>query len=463
MKRTICISILLAAAVCTRAQTVSIGSGASADNISMARSGNQMLVGMDIDVSGMKVKADRETVLTPVLEYGDSSTELPRVRIMGRRKYLYNLRNHTVSASDAYTYRAGKVRNISYSAMVPWEKWMGTAELDMHNSQCGCSCKLSEESAYPLMANREFEPEYIYVQPEAEAVKERHLEGSAFIDFPVNKTVIYPDYRRNSSELAKINSTIDSVRGDDDVTIRGIRLKGYASPEGSYAHNRELAKGRTAALKDYIQQLYHFGEDAIAADYEPEDWAGLRAYVEASGIEGKAGILSLIDKDTDPDVREAEIKAEYPAQYRFLLDNCYPALRHTDYRINYTIRKYADPEEIRRIIAVQPQKLSLNEMYLLAQTMEAGSEEYDEVFETAVRMYPSDPVANLNAANVAMKRGDLASARRRLDNAGDGGEADYARGLLAMLGDDTETAKKFFDSALGKGVEKAGDCLDYLK
>ena len=37
-------------------------------------------------------------------------------------------------------------------------------------------------------------------------------------------------------------------------------------------------------------------------------------------------------------------------------------------------------------------------MYLVAQTYEEGSEDFNEVFHIAVRMYPHDPIANINAA-----------------------------------------------------------------
>ncbi len=49
-------------------------------------------------------------------------------------------------------------------------------------------------------------------------------------------------------------------------------------------------------------------------------------------------------------------------------------------------------------------------MYLAAQDMKLGSEEYNETFEVAVRMFPDDEVANLNAANAAMARGDMKNA-----------------------------------------------------
>ena len=66
-----------------------------------------------------------------------------------------------------------------------------------------------------------------------------------------------------------------------------------------------------------------------------------------------------------------------------MLQTYYPALRHTDYRIEYNIRTYSDVNEIRRIMKEQPQKLSLNEFYLLAQDCQPGSEEFNDVFENS--------------------------------------------------------------------------------
>lgn len=45
------------------------------------------------------------------------------------------------------------------------------------------------------------------------------------MDYPVSQTVIYPDYHNNKEELAKIESTIDSVKFDSDVTITSIHIK----------------------------------------------------------------------------------------------------------------------------------------------------------------------------------------------------------------------------------------------
>ena len=76
-------------------------------------------------------------------------------------------------------------------------------------------------------------------------------------------------------------------------------------------------------------------------------------------------------------------------------------MRRSEYRIDYTVREFT-VEEGREIIKTRPQQLSLSEMFAVANSYETGSKEYNDVFEIAVRMYSSDPVANLNAANISI-------------------------------------------------------------
>ena len=105
------------------------------------------------------------------------------------------------------------------------------------------------------------------------------------------------------------------------------------------------------------------------------------------------------------------------------------------------------------------QNLSLEEFYILAQTYESGSDEFNDLFETAVRMYPNDPVANLNAANSAILRKDYRSALRFLDKAGDLPEAKYARGALEVYMEDCEAAKPYLIEAKKLGVAQAEEVL----
>ena len=299
----------------------------------------------------------------------------------------------------------------------------------------------------------------MFIQPKAELEKHREIRGSAYIDFPVNRTELYPDYRRNPQELAKIRATIDSVRLDKDVTFKAMTIKGYASPEGPYDNNIRLAKGRTATLRDYVLWQYDFPSSVISTSYEPEDWEGLRRYVESSALPSREAILALIDSDMAPDPKNDALRARFPREYAFLLKEVYPGLRHSDYTVEYVVRNYTDIDEIKQVLFSAPQKLSLNEMFAAASTMEPGTPEYDEAYAIAVRMYPDSPEANLNAAIAALKTANFDAAAGYLRKAGDSPEAVYARGLYEAFTGNYDAARNLLGRALDSGIEPAADAI----
>lgn len=418
-------------------------------------------VDIDIDLTNLDVKTTQVVVLTPVIVNGDNSQELKSIAVYGRNRRIYYLRNEDLrptTSEDVELTRRESRDIINYSTSLYFAEWMDGCSVVLSRKDCGCCGVPTDIGSTPLVERfpREaYHPELIYLRPEHEAVKTRQISGSAFVDFPVSQTVIYPDYRNNVVELAKITGTIDSVKRDQDITIKSISIKGFASPESPYSNNTRLAKGRTEALKAYVENMYHFGEGFIKTDFEPEDWAGLERYVEASSLPHKREILAAIRSNREPDNKEWFIKSTWRDEYRFLLRNCYPALRHSDYVIEYEIRSYSNPADIERILHTAPQNLSLEEFYILAQTYEPGGDKFNELFETAVRMYPNDPVANLNAANSAILKGDYRSALRYLDKAGDMAEAVYTRGALEVYMDNNEAAKQYFEEAKRRGVSQA--------
>ena len=223
-----------------------------------------------------------------------------------------------------------------------------------------------------------------------------------------------------------------------------------------------MAEGRTRSLVDYLKKEYPLDGNLFALDYEAEDWAGLRAFIAKSDRNDKDVLLELVDSDINADTKERRLRAEYPEAYRYLLQECFPSLRHSDYKVEYTVRGF-DVEEARQLIWKEPQKLSLQEMYAVAQTYEVGSAEYKEVFETAVRLFPEDEVANLNAANAAMAREDYVSAFRYLEKAGNEPRALYAHGILAGLQGDYQLAISYLQQAKAGGVSQADEALAQME
>ncbi len=473
MNRQFSLLLLIAAGLSAAPAAAQVAGTVKADNVVMERNGNLMKVDMDVNLSQLKVKSNRAVVVTPCIVSGSDTLALKSVSVYGRSRYYYQLRNDATSLTgDATTaYRASKApTTVDYSTIVPYEEWMAGADLVFKTEERGCcndllAANTDNLGSYyaPATTVAAALPELLYVKADAEKEKELVLSGSAYVQFPVNQTVIYADYRDNTREISKIVGLLDTLRRESDVKISHVTLKGYASPEGSYTNNERLAKGRVAALKNYISNLYHFQDGIITTDYEPEDWEGFRAYVAASNLTERDALLRLIDSKLLPDDKEAQLRSRYPTSYAFLLQEVFPTLRHTDYTIRCQVKRYADPAEIAEILQRDPRLLSLNEIYVLANTYETGSEKFNDLYETAVRLYPDDAVANLNVANVAIRRGELDKADSYLAKAGDTPQAAYTRGVVAYLRGDKTTARSLLTTAAAQGVDAATTLLQQLQ
>lgn len=419
----------------------------SATDVSVKHDGSVARVAMTLGLRPMKVKSNSAIVLTPLLTNGKDTALLDAVSVLGGHRYTYYTRKHRhlLGVDNSRMWRARRrPATTAYQSETPWQEWMDSVNVVLVKQEYGCCGSIKGESAQPLamVAQPKAEvktesvwaPQLDYICPAAEIRKTRTISGRAYIDFPVNRTEINDSYRRNAMELQKIRATIDSTTNDDDVRFRSLTIKGYASPEGSYANNTRLAKGRTEALKQYVSGRYGVSATLIATQYEPEDWAGLRRFVaESTALTHQQEILALIDGAREPDNKEWMIKKNYPADYAYLLRECYPALRHSDYEVEYEVRGFETKDDLLRVYRTKPQNLSLNELFAVAQTMPKGSQAFNEVFALAVRMYPDDPVANLNAANAAIEHQDAAAAEQYLKKAGNGPEAQLARQALMQL------------------------------
>lgn len=324
-------------------------------------------------------------------------------------------------------------QQVLFSQTLPYRKWMKAFNLSMTEDLCGCGNLMDQDTTQMAVINptpkigRDH-----YVKPKAEAIKVRAEKGEAYLSFKLNKSDILADFRENATELRKITSTIDLVKNDKDVSITNIDIHGYASPDGPYDNNVRLANNRAAALRNYVCNLYTIDKKLFTYHATPEDWEGFKKKVEASHLADKSAILAVANSSLAPDAKDQKIKKLYPASYRYIMSEIYPRLRHSDYTVTYTVRPF-DIEEAKVILKTKPQQLSLQEMYLVAQTYEPGSPEFNEVFDIAVRLFPDDETANLNAACTDLQKGDLVTAEKHLAKAGNSKEAERIRKIYGEM------------------------------
>lgn len=432
-------------------------------NVKVENTNNTMVVDLDLNMDSLKLPSNMRLVFTPIIKNNTEERQMPQIVVNGRKQNIsYQRRGHKDFADNAVVVRRknNTAQTLHYSTVLPYEDWMKNSDVVVAEDLCGCGDVKDQNTVELKRLRTPFMP---YMRPAAEAKKVRHEQGRAFIDFPVDKITLYPEYRNNPRELEKIVNTINLVKNDKNTTITNIEIHGYASPESPYEHNAYLAENRAKTLKDYVRKLVSIDDRLFTVSSTPEDWEGLREYVVKGNLDNGGAILKLIDDKTmNPDAKEWKIKSEYPADYRFMLDSWYPALRHSDYVVSYSVRPFS-VEEAKQVMRTKPQQLSLEEMYMVAQTYEPGSRGFNEVMETAVRMFPDDPTANINAACTRMENGDLEGARHYLRKAGNSPQALHAKGVMAMLEGNTDEARRLLNQAKqagAQGVDKNLQILD---
>lgn len=249
---------------------------------------------------------------------------------------------------------------------------------------------------------------FLLVKAPVTGIRSYAAEGSAELRFPVNSTVIVPDLGLNRSELDKILATVDSIGSGDGIQITHLQLQGVASPEGPYDNNVRLSHGRVEALRDYLASVHEFDfpADSIEIDCIPEDWEGFRKLLLETQLPHKDQILALIDSDMQPDAKEKKLRREYPGDFRVILQDLFPRLRRSNYRVNY-VRRY----EVEEISALR----EVNDLI-----------RQDKVDEAAglLRTVPQSPESDYTHGVVAAMRGNYADALRWLEKAREEGVAE---------------------------------------
>ena len=451
--------------------------------IQLEQRGDFLHIDINFILRDVKVKSARGVDFIPQLVSSTRTYNLPRVSIKGHDEYMaYERRLAVMSTKEKKSYehpyvvekgRKRKNDTIQYRYILPYEAWMEDAKLTLQRDECGCgeSTLMNVEQLIDKVTLERIlfpyvvAPHLAYLQPVAEEVKRRDIQAECFLDFEVNKINIRPEYMNNPKELAKIRTMIDDLKADPSIKVNRLDIIGYASPEGSLANNKRLSEGRAMALRDYLATRYDFSRNQYYIIFGGENWEGLVNALDTIDIEYKDEILDIIKNIPIDKGREAKLmQFRGGAPYRYMLRNIFPSLRVAICKVNYDIKNF-NVDEAREVIKKRPQNLSLNEMFLVANTYPAGSQEFIDVFETAVRMYPEDEVANMNAATAALSRNDLVSAERYLNmvcSMKHLPEYTNAMGVLMLLKGEYDDAEKYLKAAAESGLEAAGHNLEEL-
>ena len=341
-RQSVCLLLMLCAYVSSVRGQVAI----TANDIRVTREADSVRIEADITLSDTKEKipSDRVLMLMPRLVAENDSAELPLVAVLGRKPYYQYIRgrNPIALSTRDVVIRAKDLQRMApfrYRKTVKFEPWMDRCFLQLVHAQEDCCGDLNNEFRENGTLPKQ---NVVQAAPRVEMVR-AIVKGKAYVDFPLDSTRIFDNYHDNERQLGRIRNSLDSIRNDTTNTFLHMTIKGHASPEGPYRHNEDLARERTKSLKDYVNSHYGVADSLVFTSYEPEDWAGLRRYIEqadAQQLPHRRELLDIVDNTRlRPDAKERLMRRRYPADFSHLLHHCLPYLRHSDYEIEYMKRQ----------------------------------------------------------------------------------------------------------------------------
>lgn len=448
------------------------------EDVRVTRDGNSVALDMNIILDGLKMRSNDVMLLSPALRNradGEILKMLPPVQVAGKKRSIVLermassgiSREWNVDPKMEFTRKNNTPQLITYSHRMANEQWMSDTELIFVEVAHGCADCFIHEGAKVILEQfmpDKYVPNYklTYITPQVEPIKARSDRHTASFSFVVDRHELRRDYKNNATEFDRVDKVVSEVVKNKDLTITEFSVIGYASPEATFEYNKQLAGRRANAFADYLIATHGVRHNQFKVVGHGEDWEGLTQAVRNSSLSTKSEVLSIIDKTGNPDARDAKIKAiDNGETYNILLNQYYPALRRTDYVIAYTVRAF-DVEEAKAVIKTNPKHLSLNEMYLVAQSYPAGSKEFMEVFDIATRLYPNEPVAMINGSAVDVEGGNYQAAIDRLTRIQDRPEALNNLGVAYAKAEQWEKAQECFEKAIANGDEAAKHNMEEL-
>lgn len=447
------------------------------ENSKVEKVGRSVRVSADIRLDAVELNRQQTLRLVPVLVSADGSQqmELKPVVLEGKVRNKVTERKialGTISEEEGLVRirrQNGKPQTVDYTTEVPFNRWMVNGRLELRGYVTGCAeCSEGDEVLAagsilpyqdPVLAVSPF------VRPEEEEVKRRAEVKMARLEYPVNGYNVLPNFRKNRAELDSVQHSLETVKENLNLTVTGIYVTGYASPEGSMPYNLRLSQQRAETFAAYVQkQNPELKKELWHVSWKGEDWDGFVAQVkQAEGWPARAKVQEAIDQcDDNLDGCEWKIRQQLSSDdYRYLIDELYAPLRRNEYRIEYNVRNFT-LEEAKEVLKTRPDLLSVAEIQRVADSYGRNSDGYRKTLDVAVRTYPDNFAARNNAVLAAVETGHYDEAIALLKDATDGASLNLL-GVAYWKTNQPGEAKTALRKATDTGYAVAADNLKMIR
>ena len=260
---------------------------------------------LEMDLNSVHVNSLAAVIFTPELAGKKGSSQkitLPSVVITGSKRFRFERRERALATSAENreipylilldNNRTGS-KNVRYRISIPYTSWMQQASLLLRQEIKDCcdlqllgvdtlkrnlsvsTVQLAKNNPIPALDAESHKDKpvqrdnhvprqvreqislntadvntyasmvsFLTPDPKQEN-KHRSKSTTLYIDYPLGKDEVYPDFKNNREEIGKIDASLLPVLAEGYSELERIEVKGYASPDGNYGDNEKLAANRS--------------------------------------------------------------------------------------------------------------------------------------------------------------------------------------------------------------------------
>ena len=252
-------------------------------------------------------------------------------------------------------------------------------------------------------------------------------------------------------DLVKILKEINDMQ--EERALQNIEVSAYASPDGSFNLNEQLAEKRQNVSSYYLKkQLKKISMDAdVDTKYTAEDWEGFQELISKSNLQDKDVILRVLSMYQDPEEREQQIR-NMSSVFTEIAEGILPELRRARLIVNYEVIGRSD-EQIIEQYKQDASKLSVEELLYGGNMLMEDATSRKQWYETTIKHYPNDYRAYNNLAQLAIMEGNTTTAQNWLQKTvnvnSKAPEANANMAILALKNGDTDKAETLMGQASG--------------
>jgi len=288
--------------------------------------------------------------------------------------------------------------------------------------------------------------------------KETIISQSAEIYYPIQSSVIPSTETRSESAKALKEFVANKYE------TRSVTITAWASPDGPEDLNTKISNDRTNSAFKYVQRelkrmkLEGADNDELYSKVSKgEYWDGFNKLVGASNIEDKKLILDIVNRHSDINKREDEIK-NLAVVYLTLAKDILPKLRKAEIIINSLEPKKTDAE-IDSLAIAKPDSLDVEELFYAA-TLTDDLDKKLKIYEAASNIHTKDWRGFNNVAWVHLNKGNREDAKAWLEKAKaveETAEVLNNLGVIASWNGAIAEAKELYEASKSKGGNVANN------